>query len=111
VRALGWAFGSAVVAIIVAMAFASLAAAQDVTPTPVPTPTPTPAPPSVPSLAGEQGGFIALTAGLGIACALTGAGVVPLMTVLVLQTGGMSWGAIWVGYLVWLLSVARKYLR
>jgi hypothetical protein len=108
-RALGWAFGSAVVALIVAMAFAPLAVAQDVTPTP--TPTPTPAPPTVPSLSGEQGGFIALVAGLGIACALTGAGVVPLMTVLVLQTGGMSWGAVWVGYVVWLLSVARKYLR
>jgi hypothetical protein len=108
-KALGWAFGSAVVAIIVAMAFASLAAAQDVTPTP--TPTPTPAPPPAPSLSGEQGGFIALTAGLGIACALTGAGVVPLMTVLVLQTGGMSWGAIWAGYAVWLISVFRKYLK
>jgi hypothetical protein len=108
-KALGWAFGSAVVAIIVAMAFVSLAAAQDITPTP--TPTPTPAPPAVPSLSGEQGGFIALTAGLGIACALTGAGVVPLMTVLILQVGGMSWGAVWVGYVVWLLSVARKYLK
>jgi hypothetical protein len=108
-KALGWAFGSAVVAIIVAMAFVSLAAAQDVTPTP--TPTPTPAPPAVPALFGEQGGFIALVAGLGIACALTGAGVVPLMTVLVLQTGGLSWGSVWVGYLVWLLSVARKYLK
>jgi len=108
-KALGWAFGSAVVAIIVAMAFVSLAAAQDITPTP--TPTPTPAPPAVPSLSGEQGGFIALTAGLGIACALTGAGVVPLATVLVLQVGGMSWGAVWVGYVVWLLSVARKYLK
>ena len=104
-KALGWAFGSAVVAIIVAMAFVSLAAAQDITP------TPTPAPPAVPSLSGEQGGFIALTAGLGIACALTGAGVVPLATVLVLQVGGMSWGAVWVGYVVWLLSVARKYLK
>jgi hypothetical protein len=108
-KALGWAFGSSVVAVIVALSFASLAAAQDVTPTP--TPTLTPAPPSVPSLGGERGGFIALATGLGIACALTGAGVVPLMTVLVLQTGGLSWEAIWVGYAVWLLSVARKYLK
>jgi len=108
-KALGWAFVSSIVAVTVALAFASLAAAQDVTPTP--TPTPTPAPPAAPSLGGEQGGFIALTAGLGIACALTGAGVVPLMTVLVLQTGGMSWGAVWVGYAVWLISVFRKYLK
>jgi len=71
-KALGWAFASSVVAVIVALSFASLAAAQDVTPTP--TPTPTPAPPVAPSLSGEQGGFIALTAGLGIACALTGPG-------------------------------------
>jgi len=110
-KALGWAFMSSVVAVIVALSFASLAAAQDVTPTPVPTPTPTPAPPAVPALSGEQGGFIALVAGLGIACAVTGAGVVPLMTVLVLQVGGMSWGAVWVGYAVWLISVFRKYLR
>jgi hypothetical protein len=108
-KALGWAFMSSVVAVIAGLSFASLATAQDVTPTP--TPTPTPAPPSVPSLGGEQGGFIALAAGLGIACALTGAGVVPLMTVLVLQMGGMSWGAVWVGYVVWLLSVARKYFK
>jgi hypothetical protein len=110
-KALGWAFASAVTAFIVAMAFASLAAAQDVAPTPTPTPTPTPAPPAPPGLGGEQGGFIALVAGLGIACALTGAGVVPLITVLVLQVGGVSWGAVWVGYAVWLISVFRKYLR
>jgi hypothetical protein len=65
----------------------------------------------VPSLGGEQGGFIALVAGLGIACVLTGAGAVPLLAVLVLQMGGISWGAVWVGYFVWLMSAFRKYIK
>jgi hypothetical protein len=97
------------VAIVVSMVFASLAAAQSITPTP--TPTPAPASPPAPVLSGEQGGFIALVAGLGIACVLTGAGAVPLLAVLVLQMGGISWGAVWVGYFVWLISAFRKYIK
>jgi hypothetical protein len=48
---------------------------------------------------------------LGIACVLTGAGAVPLLAVLVLQMGGISWGAVWVGYFVWMISAFRKYIK
>lgn len=112
VWALAWVMGSVSLAFILAVAGAALAAPADqLLPTPTPTPTPTPVLPASPELGGQSGGFYAAVVALGVLSVVSGVGLLPMLTVLVLSVMGYSYSSFWGGVVVLFVAVGTRVLR